>query len=91
MNHINDVNDKFSKMLVSKNTIDDSNSFQPPEKPSSKSKNSEVTVFLFNYRKKLKKIEKGCYICSRKRNRNRNFWCFIFGIEFSKKSIVFQL
>ena len=41
MNKLNDVSDKFSKMLVSKNTMDDKNSF-PTEKPT-KHKNSEVS------------------------------------------------
>lgn len=46
MNKLNDVSDKFSKMLVSKNTMDDKNSF-PTEKPTAKSKNSEV-ILNFN-------------------------------------------
>ena len=52
MNKINDVSDKFSKMLVSKNTIEDKNVF-PPEKPNSKAKNPEVTDFLFIFQKNI--------------------------------------
>ena len=43
MNKLNDVSEKFSKMLISKNTMDDKNSF-PTEKPTTKSKNSEVST-----------------------------------------------
>lgn len=41
MNKINDVSDSFSKMLVSKSTMEDRNSLQK-EKANNKPKNSDV-------------------------------------------------
>ena len=48
MNKLNDVSDKFSKMLVSKNTIEDQStkSSFPTEKPNPKPKNAEVVKIL---------------------------------------------